>query len=64
MKRLLATLQGEGDCVLSQGGSTRVGEKCSDSGYHLKVESTRFAGGLHMECESRRGVKEDSRIFS
>jgi len=64
VKRLLATIQEEGDCVLSQGGSTRVGEKCSDSGYNLKVESTRFAGRLHMECESRRGVKEDSMIFA
>lgn len=64
MKRLLATIHGEGDCVLSQGGSTSIGEKCSDSGYNLKVKSTRFVVVLHVECESGRGVKEDSKIFA
>lgn len=63
-EKAVTTIQGEGDCVLSQRGGTRVGEKCSDSGYKLKVESTRFAGGLHTECEKRRGIKDDSEIFA
>lgn len=64
MKRLLATIHGEGDCVLSQGGSTSVGEKCSDSGYNLKVKSTRCVVGLHVECENGREIKEDSKVFA
>lgn len=29
-----------------------------DSGYDLEVESTRFAGELNTECETKRGVKD------
>lgn len=53
-----------GDCVLTRGGSRRVGEKCVYSGYNLKVDATGFAGGLNMECETKGGVMDDAKTFT
>ena len=34
-----------------------------DSGYNLKVDLTRFADGLHIECDRRHIVKNDFKTF-
>lgn len=62
-EKAVTTIQGEGDCVLSQRGGTRVGEKCSDSGYKLKVESTRFAGDYIQNVRKGEGSRMTLRFL-
>lgn len=63
-EKTIATIQGKGGCVLTQGGNRRASEKYSECGYNLKVESTNFADRLNVECEEKRRVKDDYKVFS
>lgn len=45
-------------------GSHGGGEKLPDSGYTLKVESTRIDKGLHVGCERKSEIKSDSKDFN
>lgn len=44
---------GKDDHGLGQGGTSKGGEKFSDSGFILKIEPTRFVDKLGMECKQK-----------
>lgn len=49
---------------LDQGTNDGCSEKGSDSGYILKVEPIEFADRLVVGGKRKRGIKDDSKVFS
>lgn len=60
----LAILGVRDDGELHQSGSSgEGGEKWSDSGYILNVETTDFPNRVAMMCERKKGVQNDPKNF-
>lgn len=49
------------DGGFGQGGSSEDGQKWLNPGYTVFVHLARFALGLDMMCEKKRGIKNDSK---
>lgn len=48
---------------MEQDGSIGGGDRWSDYGYILKMESTGLTDGLVVCCERKRGIKDDTTEF-
>lgn len=64
VRRLLQSPGPRGGNDLKQGGGIEGGERQSDEGYVLRLESTGFASGLVVGHERKRGAKDDPTFFS
>lgn len=53
------TIHAKGDGGLNEGNSSGGGEKCSDSGYILGVDSMGFADRLDMGYEKKEKSQEE-----
>lgn len=62
IRRLLSPVPRGGN-DLKQDGGIEGGERQSDEGYVLRLESTGFASGLVVGHERKRGAKVDPTTF-